>query len=74
MIEMKDINPMWSMSDAAIDRMINYGLYGLAGRAVRMSSGKKFRIRSRNQQREYRREECQYESYADDWEREGDNE
>ncbi len=57
------LTPMLVLTDAEIDSYIDYGL-----RLNERYAGKK-RVRNR---RENRRDECQYERYADDWEREGD--
>lgn len=60
MIQIDNLTPMLRMTDAEIDACIHYGLYELPKR------------RMRKRGREYRREECQYDMYADDWERESD--
>lgn len=54
------LTAMLTMTDEEIDRYLDYGLHGLAKRHMR----KKERV--------YRRDECQYDRYADDWERESD--
>ncbi|MBQ6971764.1 MAG: hypothetical protein IJP86_05330 [Synergistaceae bacterium] len=53
---------MLRMTDAEIETMLQAGLT-LNSR----------RIQSRRGGREYRRDECQYDRYVDDWEREGDD-
>lgn len=60
------LTPMLVLTDAEIDSYINYGLR-LNERYERTAVKKRARNR-----REKRRDECQYERYADDWEREGD--
>lgn len=86
MIPFERLSPMLRMSDAEIDRHIDYGLKGYKHRLtpmLRMSDAeidrhidyglsgyKKRRFQSK---REKRRDECQYDRYADDWERESDD-
>lgn len=53
--------PMLRMSNADIEAFLMVGLYGLDKAELR---GKR--------ERNNRRDECQYEMYGDDWEREGD--
>ena len=62
MIGSRNLTPMLKMTDAEIDGMLMFGLYGRKGTQLRM-----------RREREYRREECHYDRYADDWEREGDD-
>ena len=52
---------MLRMTDAEIDGMLYVGLYGRDKTALRLK-----------RERDKRREECQYDRYVDDWEREGD--
>lgn len=61
MIQIDKLTPMLRMTDAEIDDCIHYGLYKMSKK------------RSRKRERIYRRDECQYDRYADDWEREGDD-
>ena len=60
MISRERLTPMLRMTDAEIDECLNCGFYKLSKRRMRKRS------------REYRRDECQYDRYADDWERESD--
>ena len=63
MITKEMLSPMLRMTDAEIDAMLYAGLYYGSG---------KTEMRARRE-RSKRREECQYDRYADDWEREGDD-
>ena len=54
------LTPMLQKTDTEIDAYLSFGLYGLKRQQARTA-------------REYRREECQYSRYSDDWEREGDD-
>ncbi|MBQ6664160.1 MAG: hypothetical protein IJM68_01095 [Synergistaceae bacterium] len=60
MITRTMLTPMLQKTNAEIDAYLAFGLYGLNRRQARTA-------------REYRREECHYDRYADDWEREGDD-
>ena len=62
MITRKMLTPMLRMTDMEIEEMLYAGLYGRDKVSLRIK-------RERNR----RRDECQYERYADDWEREGDD-
>ena len=61
MITAEKLTPMLRMTDAEIDGMLYVGLYGRDKTALRLK-----------RERDKRREECQYDRYVDDWEREGD--
>ena len=62
MITMEKLTPMLRMTDAEIDACLMHGLYGLTRMEKRI-----------HHERKSRREECHYDRYADDWEREGDD-
>ena len=89
MIQIENLSPMLRMTDAEMDSHIDYGLNGYKHRLspiLRMTNAeidrhityglsgyKDRRFNSRRGKREKWREECQYDMYADDWEREGDD-
>ena len=54
------LTPMLQKTDTEIDAYLSFGLYGLKRQQARTA-------------REYQREECHYDRYVDDWEREGDD-
>lgn len=85
MIQIENLSPMLRMTDAEIDKHIAYGVNGNRNRLtpmLRMTNAEidsylnyglnGFSRRRVFNKREIRREECQYERYADDWERGSD--
>lgn len=62
MIRLEKLTPMLRMTDAEISAMICVGLYGRDGAE-----------RRKRLELSRRRDECQYDRYADDWECEGDD-
>lgn len=63
MITTEMLTPMLRMTDAEIDGLLLAGLYGISSR----------RRKRVMKEREYRREECYYGTYSEDWERESDD-
>lgn len=61
MITREMLSPMLRKSDAELEALMMVGLYGRDKIALRVT-----------RERDNRRDECQYERYEDDWEREGD--
>ena len=62
MITREMLSPMLRMTDTEIEALLMVGLYGRDKTELRLK-----------RERSKRRDECQYERYADDWEREGDD-